>query len=94
MDDQTRDELAARLSDAEQRRSTLRLKMQAHAASIDETRETLGNPFFYKEKAQGAPESRSRFTGYASHEPAFQLWQESRDLDELIADLRRQLQAR
>ena len=46
MDDQTRDELAARLSDAEQRRSTLRLKMQAHAVSIDETRQALGNPFF------------------------------------------------
>ena len=91
---QTRDDLVARLSDAEQRRSTLRLKMQAHAASIDETRDALGNPFFYSGKAQGDPESRSRFTGYASHEPAFQLWQELRDLDELIADIRRQLQAR
>ena len=91
MDDQTRDELVARLSDAEQRRSTVRLKMQAHAGSIDKTRQALGNPFFYSEKAEDDPESKSRFTGYASHEPAFQLWQESRDLDELIADLRRQL---
>ena len=93
MDDHARDKLVARLADAEQRRSTLRLKMQAHAASIDETRQARGNPYFYSEKAQGDPESRSRFTGYASHEPAFQLWQESRDLDELIAHLR-QLQDR
>jgi hypothetical protein len=94
MDDQARDELVARLSDAEQRRSTLRFKMQAHAASIDKTRQALGNPYFYSAKAEDDPESRSRFTGYASHEPAFQLWQELSDLDELIADLRRQLQAR
>ena len=78
MDDHARDKLVARLADAEQRRSTLRLKMQAHAASIDETRQALGNPYFYSEKAQGDPESRSRFTGYASHEPALQLSQELR----------------
>jgi len=94
MDDRTRDELAARLSGAEQRRSTLRLEMQAHAARIDETRQALGNPYFFSKKAQDDPESRSRFTGYASHEPAFRLWQESRDLDDLIAELRRQLQVR
>ena len=93
MDDQTRDELVARLSDAVQRRSTLRLTMQAHAASIDKTRQALGNPYFYSEKVEDDPESKSRFTGYASHEPAFQLWQESHDLDELIAGLRRQLHA-
>ena len=91
MDDKARDELVARLSDAERRRSTLRLKMQAHTASIAETRQALGNPYYYSEQAQGDPESRSRFTGYASHEPAFQLWQELRDLDELIANLRRLL---
>jgi hypothetical protein len=94
MDDHTRDELVARLSDAERKRSMLRLKMQAHAASIDETRQALGNPFFYNERKQGDPESRSRFTGYASHEPAFQLWQALRELDALIADFRRQLQVR
>jgi hypothetical protein len=93
MDDQARDELVVRLSDAEQRRSTLGLKMQAHAASLDKTRQALGNPYFYSEKPEDDPESKSRFTGYASHEPAFQLWQALRDLDELIADLRRQLHA-
>jgi hypothetical protein len=91
MADQAREELAARLAEAHQRQYQLLLRMQAHAANIDETRRALGNPFFYSGKPAGDPESESRFTGYASHEPAFQLWRESRELGDLIADLQRQL---
>jgi hypothetical protein len=59
MDDHARDELVARLSDAERGRSTLRLKMQAHAASIDETRQALGNPYFTVKKHK-ATQNRGR----------------------------------
>ena len=59
MDDQARDELVARLSDAERRRSRLRLQMQAHTAGIAETRQALGNPYFYSEKHK-ATQNRGR----------------------------------
>ena len=67
MDNQARDELVARLSDAEQRRSTLRFKMQAHAASIEKTRQALGNPYFYSAKAVRRP--RIEIAIYRVREP-------------------------
>ena len=93
MADHGRGELAGRLLEAQQRQTALLLRMRDHAANIDQTRKALGNPFFYGGRPDADPESKSVYTGYASHEPAFQLWRESRELRELIADIRLQLRS-
>ena len=74
MDDQTRDDLLAKLSEAQKREVEAVQQLRAHAATIDRVREDLGNPYFYSARAADDPESEAKFTGYASHEPALQLY--------------------
>jgi hypothetical protein len=91
MADDTRNDVAARLSKAIERRATLKQEMQAHAARIAEVRATLGNPFFYSPRPEGDPQSESKFTGYKSNEPAFQLFRALWDVSKEIKVLQGQL---
>jgi hypothetical protein len=69
MDDPAPDGLVARLSELKSRQAELLIEIRTHAASMPATRQSLGNPFYYDGKPDGDPESKARFTGYASHEP-------------------------
>jgi hypothetical protein len=92
MDDRLRDGLLADLAEATMREARAREQLRAHAANIDEVRETLGNPYFYSGRPAEDPESEARFTGFASHEPAFALLRELKEALRRIATVRRQLQ--
>lgn len=74
------------------REARAREQLRAHATSIDAVRAALGNPYFYSGRSADDPESESRFTGYASHEPAFRLLQELKETLRRIAAVRKQLQ--
>jgi hypothetical protein len=91
MDDQTRIDLLARLSDAQTREKHAREQVQAHARGIDEVRKTLGNPYFYSGRPPDDPESEAHFTGYQSHEPAFQLMRAWQDAARDVKTIQRQL---
>ena len=91
MDDHTRDGLVARLSELKGREAELLSEIKAHAAKIPEIRQTLGNPFHYDGRPEGDPESKSRFTGYASHEPGLALMREGQELSRQIDEIRVQL---
>jgi hypothetical protein len=91
MDDRVRDGLLADLADAKVREARVREQLQAHAANIDDVRAALGNPYFYSGRPASDPESEARFTGYASHEPAFTLLRELKELLRRIAMVRSQL---
>jgi len=93
MDDQTRSALAARLAEAWQRESQLIVRVRAHAENIEEIRKTLGNPFFYGGRPEEDAESKSRYTGYASHEPGLQLMRECQEVAREIAAIQGQLAA-
>ena len=91
MDDHTRDGLVARLSELKGREAELLFEIKAHAANIPATRESLGNPYYYDGRPEGDPESKSRFTGYASHEPGLALVREAQELSRQIDEVRIQL---
>jgi hypothetical protein len=91
MDDHTRDGLIARPSQLKDREADLLLKIKAHAANISETRQSLGNPFYFDGRPAGDPESNSWFTGYSSHEPGLALVREAQELSKQIDELRIQL---
>jgi hypothetical protein len=91
MDDQTRAALITRLSEAKGRESQLLLRARAHADNIEEIRKTLGNPFFYSGRPEGDSESKSQYTGYASHEPALQLLNEYQEVAKEVEAIQSQL---
>ena len=91
MDDRARDELLADLADAQRREAAAREQLRAHAAHIDDVRAALGNPYCYSPRPANDPESESRFTGYASHEPAFRLLLELKEALRRVATIREQL---
>jgi hypothetical protein len=93
MDDQTRDGLWARISQLEARKSQLVIALRRHADNIEDVRGALGNPYFYSSRPEGAPESKSRFTGYASHEPAFRLAREHQEIVKEIESIEGRLRA-
>ena len=91
MDDRTRAELSAHLAELKTREAHARQRLQTHGASIDQVRRELGNPYFYSGRPAGDAEIEARFTGWKSHEPAFQLWQEWQDVSRQMKTIRRQL---
>jgi hypothetical protein len=93
MDDQARNSLMTRLSEAKERQSQLLLRVGRHADNIEEIRKTLGNPFFYGSRPDDDPESKSRYTGYTSHEPGLQLVRECQELAKDIESIQRELRA-
>jgi hypothetical protein len=93
MDDRTRVALMTRLREAKERESQLLLRVRTHADNIDEIRKTLGNPFFYNGRPEGDPESKSRYTGYTSHEPGLQLVRECQEVAKEIESIQVELRA-
>ena len=93
MDDQTRIALISRLSEAKDRKSQLLLRVRTHIDNIEEVRKTLGNPFFYDGRPEGDPESKSRYTGYTSHEPGLQLVRECQEVAKEIESIQVELRA-
>ena len=91
MDDRTRDRLSAELAELKTREARARQQLQTHAANIDQVRRERGNPYFYSGRAADDPESEAHFTGWNSHEPAFQLWQQWREIAQQITAIRKQL---
>lgn len=91
MDDQMRDDLLAKLVDAEKRETEVVRQFQTLAANIEQIRGTLGNPYFYSGRSADDPESKANFTGYESHEPAFKLWQRWQELSREAKAIREQL---
>jgi hypothetical protein len=92
MDDRTRTDLLADLADARTRETHAREQLHAHAAHIDEVRAALGNPHFYSGRSADDPESEAHFTAYKSHEPAFTLLREWKEILRQIEAIRKQLQ--
>jgi hypothetical protein len=92
MDDQRRDDLLAKLSDARKREAQALLQLQAHAATIDQVRQDLGNPYFYSGRADDDLESKAKFTGYKSHEPGLQLYRDWQDAAREVVTIRKELQ--
>ena len=93
MDDQTRIALMTRLSEAKERESQLLLRVRAHSDNIGEVRNPFGNPFFYDGRPEGDPESKSRYTGYTSHEPGLQLVRECQEVANEIESIQVELRA-
>jgi hypothetical protein len=91
MDDRTRNDLLATLTEALKRETQARQRLQAHVANIEQVRAELGNPYFYAGRPADDPESKAQFTGYKSHEPAFALLQEWHNTSRQIAAIRKQL---
>ena len=93
MDDQAHNSLLTRLSEAKERQSQLLLRVRTHADNIEKIRSTLGNPFFYSARPEGDLESKSRYTGYTSHEPGLQLVRECQELAKEIESIQAELRA-
>ena len=93
MDDELRTDLHAKLSDAFERQMRIDEQIQAHADNIHEIRRTLGNPYFFHPRSPGDPESRTKFTGYASHDPGLQLMRARQDVQREITGLLNRLGA-
>lgn len=93
MDEQPRNALMTRLSEAKERESQLLLRVRTHGGNIEEIRKALGNPFFYSGRVEGDPESESRYTGYTSHDPGLQLVREAQELAREIESIRGELRA-
>jgi hypothetical protein len=91
MDDKMRDGLRAALSHAQARRAGLQADLKALSANIHDVRAALGNPFFYSPRPDDHPQSRSKFTGYASHDPALQLIRGLQEATRAVATAERQL---
>jgi hypothetical protein len=91
MDDQTRNELLARLTKARKLEAAAQHELRDHGAKIEQVRNELGNPYFYSGRSADDPESEAKFTGWKSHEPAFRLWQQWQDVSREIKAIRRQL---
>lgn len=91
MDDQTRDDLLAKLSDAKKRQTQAVQQLHAHAAKIEQVREDLGNPYFYSGRSADDPESEARFSGYKSHEPALRLYRDWQDVSREVVEIRKRL---
>jgi hypothetical protein len=90
---QTPDDLRARLLAVRQRAIRFLRDLQAHGASIQDVRQTLGNPFFYSAQPTDDPHSKAKFTGYASHEPALRLMIELREAWTEIQAINHELRA-
>ena|SRR5215212_3968926 len=93
MDDRMRDALYSRLADAKEREVHARQELETHATRIDAVRAALGNPYFYSGRGPDDPDSKARYTGYASHEPAFQLMKQLKDVRSEVAAIRNELRA-
>jgi hypothetical protein len=91
MDDQMRNDLLAKLADAKKLEADAVRQFQALAANIEQIRETLGNPYFYSGRSGDDPESKANFTGYTSHEPAFNAWQRWQEASRQVRAIREQL---
>jgi hypothetical protein len=93
MDDQARNALMTRLSEAKERESQLLLRGAHTRITLRKIRKTLGNPFFYSGRPDDDLESKSRYTGYTSHEPGLQLVRECQELAKEIESIRGELRA-
>jgi hypothetical protein len=93
MDDQTRNGLLTRLSEVKARESHLLIRLRIHSESIEEIRKALGNPYFYSDRPEGDPESKSWYTGYASHEPGLQFLREYQEVAKEIESIKGELRA-
>lgn len=91
MDDHSREDLLARLSDAKKREAQAVEQLHAHAARIEQVREELGNPYFYSGRSADDPESEARFSGYKSHEPALRLYRDWQEVSREVAEIRKRL---
>jgi hypothetical protein len=91
MDDTTRNDLRAKLGELEKRYTASVQQLHALGATMEEVRKELGNPYFYGGRPDDDPESKARFTGYASHEPGLRLWREWREVSRQIRTIRQQL---
>jgi hypothetical protein len=89
------DQLLRQFSDATDRKATLLAEAQEFAATIGDTRQRLGNPFFYSGENWGRPENADEsvrnYTGYRSHEPGLQIVRGLKDADRELSVLREQL---
>jgi hypothetical protein len=93
MDDNLRADLHAKLSDAMERRIRIEQELQEHGDRIQQVRERLGNPYFFHPRPADHPESRAKYTGYASHDPALRLIFDFKDVEQEIRDLLNRLNA-
>jgi hypothetical protein len=93
MDDEVRTDLHAKLSDAFERQMRIDQQIQAHADNIREIRRNLGNPYFFHPRPPSDPESRTKFTGYASHAPGLQLMRARQEVQREITALLNRLGA-
>lgn len=91
MDDQTRDELLAKLADGRARATQVRDQLKTYAATITDVRKALGNPYFYGGRSADDPESEAHYTGYKSFEPAFQLSHDLRAIRREVLGIRNRL---
>jgi hypothetical protein len=91
MDEGTRNDLLVKLEELGQRKAASARQLRVHAANIEEVRKALGNPYFYGGRPDDDPESKARFTGYESHEPALRLLREWQEVSQQITTVRQQL---
>ena len=93
MDDMLRAELQAKLSNAMKRQARIGQQLQEHSDTIERIRDTLGNPYFFHPRPPDHPESKSRYTGYASHDPGLQLIRDWQDVQHEITEILTRLDA-
>ena len=91
MDDERRAVLLAELAEAQAIEVSARERLHSLGANIAEVRSAHGNPYFYSSRPSDDPKSEANFTGYASHDPAFRLWQEWRQAAQHLAAIQREL---
>lgn len=91
MDEGTRSDLLVKLEELEKRKVVSVEQLRVHSANIEEVRKALGNPYFYGGRPDDDPESKARFTGWKSHEPALRLLRECQEVSQQITKIRQQL---
>ena len=93
MNDNLRADLHAKLSTAMERRIRIEQELRTHGDRIQQTRERLGNPYFFDPRPADHPESRAKYTGYASHDPALQLIRDFKEVEQEIRKILNRLNA-
>jgi len=93
MVDNLRADLHAKLSIAMERRIRIEQELQEHGDHIQQVRERLGNPYFFHPRPADHPESRAKYTGYASHDPALRLIRDFKQVDQEIKGILNRLNA-
>jgi len=89
----SRADLQAKLSSALERQIQIEHQIRTHITNLEHIRKAFGNPYFFEPRPDDDAESRSKYTGYNSHEPGLRLLRTWQDVQREIAEILGRLNA-